>query len=212
MSRQKRVRFAALPALDNVVDSRHAPPGWFDRVVGRLPLSLELGCGRGEYTLALARLQPHRAVIGVDRNGARLWKGACAAAEAGIANAHFLRSAVELLEDHLPPARVADIWLPFPDPLPKTRQAKHRLTSPAFLQRYRRLLRPGGAVYLKTDDFPLIRFAERSVHAVGGRVLSPAEVLARGFALLTSIQTTYEKRFRAEGRPIYDRAFCFDRS
>ena len=101
-----------------------------------------------------------------------------------------------------------EIWLPFPDPLPKNRQAKHRLTSPGFLVCYRRLLRPGGALYLKTDDPVLVRTAEQSVRALGGRVLDGEDVGTVGVRAMTSVQTTYEKRFRAEGRPIYDRAFC----
>lgn len=211
MSRKKQIRFAALHEMANVVDGRRSVPGWFDAVVGsREAVVLELGCGRGEYTLALARGRPRSHVIGVDRNGSRLWKGAQRALEEGVSNAFFLRSMVEELEDHVPSGRVSEIWLPFPDPLPKKRQAKHRLTSPRFLERYRRLLRSGGTVYLRTDDADLVRFAELSVRGVGGQALDGESAMREAAAPLMSVQTTYEKKFREEGRPIYDRAFRLD--
>ena len=211
MTRKKRLRFAELENMDNVVDGRRCEPNWFERVFGlKAPIVLELGCGRGEYTLALARSRPDSGVLGVDRNGARLWKGAWKALDDGLRNAVFLRSPVEHLEDHVPPGRVAEIWLPFPDPLPKNRQARHRLLSPLFLERYRRLLLPGGAVHLKTDDSQLVDFAERAVCAAGGRARegfgSPSGEGEQG----TVVQTTYEKRYRSEGRIIYERTFRLD--
>ena len=197
--------------MDNVVDGRHCEPGWFEEAFGRDDaVVLELGCGRGEYTLALARSRPDRGVLGVDRNGARLWKGAGEALAEGIANAFFLRSRIEHLEDHIPAGRVGEIWLPFPDPLPKTRQAKHRLLSPLFLERYRRVLCTGGAVHLKTDDAGLVSFAEQSVRAVGGCVLEGPAGGAGDLEDGAAIRTTYETRYRGEGRTIYDRRFSLD--
>lgn len=211
MARKKRLRFAQLEEMDNVVDGRRCAPDWFERAFGRHEaVVLELGCGHGDYTLALARSQPNTGVIGVDRNGARLWKGAGAARDEGLTNALFLRSPIEYLEDHVPSGRVGEIWLPFPDPLPKHRQARHRLPSPLFLERYRRLLSPGGAVHLKTDDSDLVRFAERAVRAAGGRVLGEAGAHAGQPDPLTEVRTTYEKRYRNEGRTIYERTFCLD--
>jgi tRNA (guanine-N7-)-methyltransferase len=102
---------------------------------------------------------------------------------------------------------VDEIWIPFPDPLPKIRQARHRLVSPLFLERYRRLLRRGGAVHLKTDDVDLVDFAERALRTVGGRLLGGSDNLA-GDEDETSVQTAYEKRYRGKGRPIYVRRFC----
>ena len=197
--------------MDNVVDGRRPEPDWFERAF-RLKESvvLELGCGRGEYTLALARSRPDRGVLGVDRNGSRLWKGARKALEEGLTNAFFLRSPVEHLEDHVPPGVVGEIWLPFPDPLPKNRQAGHRLVSPLFLERYRRVLSPGGAVHLKTDNVELVDFAEQAVRAVGGRVLEGAKRPIGDGDDLTAVQTTFEQRYRGEGRIIYDRTFCLD--
>ena len=211
MARQKRLRFADLEKMNNVVDGRRCEPDWFERAFRlRESVVLELGCGRGEYTLALARSRPDSGVLGVDRNGSRLWKGASRALEEGLTNAFFLRSPVEHLEDHVPAGSVAEIWLPFPDPLPKNRQAKHRLPSPLFLGRYRRLLCSGGAVHLKTDDSDLVDFAERAVHAVGGRLLGGFDRLAGDGDPVTAVQTTYEQRYRREGRTIYERTFRLD--
>ena len=211
MARKKRLRFAELEKMDNVIDGRRYEPDWFERAFGlEEPVVLELGCGRGEYTLALARSRPDSGVLGVDRNGARLWKGAGQALDEGLTNAFFLRSVIEHLEDHVPPGRVGEIWLPFPDPLPKNRQARHRLLSPKFLERYRRLLSPCGAVHLKTDDSDLVDFAEQAVHATGGRVLDGSDRLGGDRDTVTAVQTTYEKRCRGEGRTIYDRTFCLD--
>lgn len=197
--------------MDNVVDGRRCDPDWFERAFGpHKSVVFELGCGRGEYTLALARSRPHSGVLGVDRNGARLWKGAVEALDQGLTNALFLHSSIEHLEEHVPPGRASEIYLPFPDPLPKNRQARHRLLSPLFVKRYRRLLSPGGAVHLKTDNSDLIDFAERTVVAAGGRVVDGEDGLVGTGADVPVVQTTYEKRFRAEGRPIYDRQFRLD--
>lgn len=213
MPRKKQVRFAALHTMDNVVEGRRCEADWFEQRFGSDALvAVELGCGRGEYTLALARNRPGQPVLGIDRNGARLWKGAERARDEGLANALFFRSPIELLEDHIPPGRVGEMWIPFPDPLPKNRQAKHRLLSVEFLERYRRLLTPGGKVHLRTDDVDLAGFAERAVRASGGRILDGSDSLAPDGGQTgepaTAVQTLYEQRYRREGRTIYHRTFC----
>lgn len=211
MGRKKRLRQVDLETMGNVVGGRGCDADWFDTVFGREGVvSLELGCGRGEYTLALARSRPHRGVLGVDRNGGRLWKGARQALDEGLPNAFFLHAPIEHLEDHVPPDRVDEIWLPFPDPLPKNRQARHRLASAPFLDRYRRLLCPGGSIHLKTDDPDLVTFAERAVRDAGGRVLAAPGGPVGGDGTVTEVQTVYEQRYRREGRVIYERAFRFD--
>ena len=209
MARTKRRRFAQLDTLDNVVDWQRCEPDWFDQAFGlKYQSLLELGCGDGEHTLALARSRPDASVLGVDRNGARLWKGARKALDTGLTNALFLRSLIEYLEDHIPPHRVAEIWIHFPDPLPKKRQARHRLVSPQFLERYRRLLCPGGSIHLKTDDLDVVDCAERAVRAGGGRVFDGADTPAG--AEMSTVQSTYEKRYRDEGRTIHARMFRLD--
>jgi tRNA (guanine-N7-)-methyltransferase len=207
MARQKLVRFAALEQMANVIDGRRYPPDWFDDTFGpRSTVTVELGCGRGEYTLALARRYPTRHFLGVDRNGGRLWNGAAAALNEGLSNAAFLRAPIQTIEEHIPAGRVADLWIPFPDPLPKRRQTQHRLVSPFFLERYRGLLAPGGSVHLKTDDAELAAFAERAVCTLGGQLLSASDSTGPAQAA-TAIQTTYERKYRSQGRTIYERQF-----
>ena len=211
MARKKQVRLAALATMVNVIDSQHRGPVWFELAFGpEEPIILELGCGRGEYTLALATARPNVGVLGVDRNGSRLWKGAATALDEGLSNAFFLHAPIEYLEDHVPRHRVGKIWLPFPDPLPKTRQASHRLVSPIFLERYRGLLCRGGTIHLKSDDWDLVTFAERAVRIVGGHVLEARNRLTDLSGMMATVQTTYERRYRDEGRTIYGRTFCLE--
>ena len=114
------------------------------------PIVLELGCGKGEYTIALAERDPSRNYIGVDIKGARLWKGAEYAETHHLGNVAFLRTRIELINAFFAPGEVDEIWLTFSDP--QIRRENARLSSPLFLERYARLLRPGGIIHLKTDS------------------------------------------------------------
>ena len=114
------------------------------------PIVLELGCGKGEYTVALAERDPSRNYIGVDIKGARLWKGAKYAETHHLGNVAFLRTRIELINAFFAPGEVDEIWLTFSDP--QIRRENARLSSPLFLERYARLLRPGGIIHLKTDS------------------------------------------------------------
>ena len=114
------------------------------------PIVLELGCGKGEYTLELARRNPDKFYIGVDIKGARLWRGAKTATQEGLKNVAFLRTRIEFIGAFFGPDEVSEIWLTFSDPQMKSENS--RLTSPVFLERYRRFLKPGGIVHLKTDS------------------------------------------------------------
>ena len=114
------------------------------------PIVLELGCGKGEYTIALAERDPSRNYIGVDIKGARLWKGAKYAETHHLGNVAFLRTRIELINAFFAPGEVDEIWLTFSDP--QIRRENARLSSPLFLERYARLLRPGGIIHLKTDS------------------------------------------------------------
>ncbi len=207
MSRSKKKRFVELEAFSNAYDRDRAGPGgeWIRRHFGNnRPLSLELGCGKGEYTLALGRRFPLRNALGVDRKGDRLWKGARQALEEALRNVLFLRANIEDLRFYLDEGQVDSIWLPFPDPMPKRRQIKHRLLSGSFLALYRLILRPEGRVHLKTDDDALFRFALEAVSDFGGRVVScirDVRGAGPGDELL-GVRTTFERRHLAEGRRI----------
>ena len=124
---------------------------WNGKVFGiSRPLVLELGCGRGEYTIDLARRYPERNYIGVDIKGARLWKGAKEATLCNMDNVAFLRTRIEFIEAFFGPGEVSEIWLTFSDP--QLHHENSRLSSPMFLERYRKFLKPGGLIHLKTDS------------------------------------------------------------
>ena len=122
------------------------------------PLTLELACGRGEYTIGLARIFPERNFVGVDIKGERIWKGSTAALEEQLHNAAFLRTHILMIENFFEPGEVNEIWLTFPDPRPRKRDIRRRLTSPRYLEAYKRLLAPGGYVRLKTDNTQLYEY------------------------------------------------------
>jgi tRNA (guanine-N7-)-methyltransferase len=121
------------------------------------PITLELACGRGEYTLQLARRYTQRNFIGVDIKGARIWKGSTIALEEGLQNVAFLRTRIEQLDLFFAPGEIQEIWITFPDPFPA--KENRRLTAPAFLDRYRCILEPGGILHFKTDDTDLFDYS-----------------------------------------------------
>lgn len=124
---------------------------WASKHFGnQYPITLELACGRGEYTVDLARQYEQRNFIGVDIKGARIWKGAGIALNEQLDNAAFLRTRIEAIQHFFAPGEVAEIWITFPDPFRK--KANRRLTSPHFLERYQKILAPGGKIHLKTDS------------------------------------------------------------
>ena len=114
------------------------------------PIVLELGCGRGEYTVGLGRMFPDKNFIGVDIKGARMWTGATESLEAGMKNVAFLRTNIEIIDRFFAPGEVSEIWLTFSDP--QMKKATKRLTSTFFMERYRRFLKDGGTIHVKTDS------------------------------------------------------------
>ena len=168
------------------------------------PLVLELGCGKGEYTIDLAQRDPGRNYVGVDIKGARLWKGAKYATEHALGNVGFLRTRIEFISAFFARAEVSQIWLTFSDP--QVRSENSRLTSPVFLERYRGFLAPGGLIRLKTDSQFLYQYTLAVCRANGLPVLACSENLyaepERFEACLTEVQTFYESMFRQQGYPI----------
>ncbi|WP_314894988.1 tRNA (guanosine(46)-N7)-methyltransferase TrmB [uncultured Capnocytophaga sp.] len=169
------------------------------------PIVLELGCGKGEYTVNLAQQYPQKNFIGVDIKGARFWRGAKTALEEKVPNAAFLRCQIELIDMIFASNEVAEIWITFPDPQIKYKRTKHRLTNADFLEKYKKILAPDGLIHLKTDSEFLHGYTLGLLHGLGHEILyanhhiyrnegAPAEVLA--------IQTTYEKIYLAQGKPI----------
>ena len=176
------------------------------------PIVLELGCGKGEYTVGLARRHPEKNFIGVDIKGARLWRGAKTVTEEGMPNAGFLRTQIELIDRCFAPDEVDEIWITFPDPQLRKGRVKKRLTAPEFLTRYARFLRPGGPIHLKSDCRHLHDYT-RTVTEGNALPIEACntDIYGTGFADdLLSIKTTYEKRFLAQGVPITYIRFSLD--
>ncbi|MBZ0326699.1 MAG: tRNA (guanosine(46)-N7)-methyltransferase TrmB [Altibacter sp.] len=169
------------------------------------PIVLELGCGKGEYSVNLAKAYPNKNFIGVDIKGARFWRGAKTALEEGLHNVGFLRIQIELIDHLFAEGEVDEIWITFPDPQIKYKRTKHRLTNIEFLNRYKKILRTGGLIHLKTDSefmhgytlgllHGLDEVIEYAHHDVYGNDQSPTEV--------TQIQTFYESQYLAENKKI----------
>ena len=166
------------------------------------PITLELGCGKGEYTVGLARADAARSFIGVDVKGARIWRGAKTVEEEQIPNAAFLRAEIENIDKFFTPGEVDELWITFPDPqMQKTRK---RLTSTRFLTLYSRFLKPGGVINLKTDSPFLYEYTRRLVEANGFEVLANTDDLyGSGRAdASTAIKTFYESQWLSRGKTI----------
>lgn len=177
------------------------------------PLVLELGCGKGEYTVDLALRDPSSDYVGVDIKGARLWKGAGRVTREHITNAAFLRTRVEFITAFFAPGEVSEIWLTFSDP--QFRSENSRLTSPLFLERYRSMLKPGGVVRLKTDSMFLHRYTSAVCEVNSLRILSCTEDLYGSESPsiepeVREVQTFYEKMFREQGYDITYLSFVID--
>jgi tRNA (guanine-N7-)-methyltransferase len=161
MGHKKLIRFEAIKAFPNVLQYPQGMQGkWGDFFGNSNGITLELACGKGEYTVALAKQYPRRNFIGVDLKGNRIWAGAKNCLEEGIKNAAFLRTQIEKITDYFTPGEVQEIWITFPDPQLRLSRAKKRLTHPRFLRLYQQVLVPGGFVHLKTDSPDLYRFSK----------------------------------------------------
>lgn len=162
MAQKKLERFAAIKTFSNVFEYPGEMKGeWHIFFKNNNPIILELACGRGEYTVGLARLFPHQNFIGIDVKGNRMYIGAKKCMAENISNAGFLRTQIEKLTDYFEPGEVAEIWITFPDPQLRISKAKKRLTHPRFLRLYQQILKPGGFIHLKTDSPDLYRFTKR---------------------------------------------------
>ncbi|MDR0976673.1 MAG: tRNA (guanosine(46)-N7)-methyltransferase TrmB [Prevotellaceae bacterium] len=164
------------------------------------PIVLELGCGRGEYTVGLARMFPHKNFIGVDIKGSRMWSGATEALQAGLTNVAFLRTNIEIIDRFFAPAEVSEIWLTFPDP--QMKKATKRLTSTWFMERYRRFLRPDGVIHLKTDSNFMFTYTRLMVEENRFPVEAATDDLYHTDGAaddILSIKTYYEQQWLARG-------------
>ena len=218
MSRQKKKRFAANLTAPNVLEENKPVytklKGNWNQVYfeNEAPITVEMGCGKGEYTIGLARLFPERNFVGVDVKGDRLWVGSTQATEEGLNNVAFLRALIQNIDDFFGPEEIENIWITFPDPRPKDRDIKRRLTSPRFLEAYKRMIRPGGMVYFKTDNTPLFEYTLEVL-----KERTDIEGLEYTFDLYQSeymdehhgIKTNFEQKFHELGEDIKYLKFSF---
>lgn len=168
MAQKKLQRFAAIKTFTNVLEYPENMQGqWHSFFKNANPIVLELACGRGEYTVGLAKLFPQQNFIGIDIKGNRMYLGAKQCLTEGISNAAFLRTQIEKLPAYFTPAEVAEIWITFPDPQLRVSKAKKRLTHPRFLRLYRQVLQPGGFIHLKTDSPDLYFFTKKVIELYG---------------------------------------------
>ncbi len=213
-SKKKLRRFRENQTFDNLIqpDRDQVLKGhsdlsgnWQQRFGNKNPIVLELGCGKGEYTIGLAARNPVKNYIGIDIKGARLWRGAKTAIENQMKNVLFMRTQIELLDRLFAENEIAEIWITFPDPQIKYKRTKHRMTNRHFLKMYHYIMAEQGEVHLKTDSEFLHGYTIGLLQGLGHEILyanhdvyrnegSPAEVL--------EIQTFYETRYLESGKPI----------
>jgi len=195
------------PSRDDLVNNQYSLKGKWNETFfkNNNPLVLELGCGKGEYSVELAKKYPNKNFIGIDIKGARFWRGAKTAIEESIPNVAFIRTQIELVEYVFSENEVDEIWITFPDPQIKYKRTKHRMTNSVFLQRYKHILKSDGIINLKTDSEFMHGYTLGLLHGEGHEVIyanhnvykqegSPEEV--------TSIQTYYESQYLEHNKPI----------
>lgn len=216
MGKDKLRRFAEIKTFANVIEldeGKWLKGSWArNQFKNSNPLILELGCGKGEYTVSLAAMFPEINFIGIDYKGNRIWRGAKTAIEENISNVAFLRIQIENLLDYFSENEVSEIWITFPDPQPQVSREKKRLTSARFLEKYKVILRENGLVHLKTDSDSLYIYTrevlekmELHLHAYTDNLYSSEladEVL--------SIKTYYEKKYLSVNKNINYLKFSFD--
>lgn len=215
MAKDKLRRFAEYTSFNNTFDFAYELRGkWRDEVFkNQHPIVLELGCGKGEYTVALGREFRDKNFIGIDIKSNRMWKGASIAHAENLSNVAFLRAVMHRIHELFDENEVDEIWITFPDPFPKLRHAKHRLTHPRFLQLYKQVLKPGGIINFKTDDTDLFEFTIDMLPKVG---ITPIEIDRDVHANpnanphLKNIRTYYENLFMGKGRTIKYTRFRLD--
>ncbi len=171
---------------------------WADFFKNENPITVELGCGRGEYTVGLARVFPNRNHIGVDIKGNRIWKGTKAATDEGLTNVAFLRTQILLIDKFFEEGEVDEIWITFPDPRPKDSDIKRRLVAPRFIRLYEKFLKKGGVLHLKTDNEGFFDYAMEVFTEEKKDILIATKDLYSHPELLKEhhgIQTAFEKEY-----------------
>jgi tRNA (guanine-N7-)-methyltransferase len=210
MGQKKLQRFEAINSFPNVLQYPDGMSGrWNELFKNRNSITLELACGKGEYTVGLAILHPQRNYIGVDLKGNRIYVGAKKCLDSSIENAIFLRTDIEQIDRYFDNNEIDEIWITFPDPQLRISRAKKRLTHPRFLRSYQKFLRPDGKIHLKTDSPVLYLFTRRVIDLYGLKLYEYNEDLHSGQSISPelAIKTYYETLDIARSKKIYYLAF-----
>jgi len=215
-NKNKLKRFEDIARFENVFEytdfeEKPTPKGNWNSEVFRNenPIHLELACGKAEYTIYLAERYPDKNYIGIDLKGNRIWKGATYAQDRELSNVHFIRMLIDHLPDYFEKGEVDEIWITFPDPHPRGSRSRQRLTSPKFLSIYRKVLKPGGLIHLKTDSDLLYNFTFESIDDEGCQIIKKVDDIYKEEPendLLTH-KTFYEKKHLKAGKSIHYIAF-----
>jgi len=196
MGQKKLIRFAAIQTFPNVLQYPEDMAGqWAGFFKTDNPLTLELACGKGEYTVGLAKMYPQRNFLGVDLKGNRIYIGAKKCLQENITNAAFLRTQIDRLPTYFKPGEVQEIWLTFPDPQLRKSKARKRLTHPKFLRLYQQILTPSGHIHLKTDSPVLYNFTRLVIDMYGLTLLESSDNVNAGAGPIKEelkIKTHYE--------------------
>lgn len=210
MGQKKLVRFEVIKSFPNVLQHpENMQDKWKDYFKNNNPVTLELACGKGEYSVNLGRQHKDRNFIGVDIKGNRIYIGAKTALSEGLENVAFLRAQIQQLTRYFGKDEVAEIWIIFPDPFLRDSKAKNRLTHARFLKEYRQVLKKDGIIHLKTDSKELYEFTLESIGEQHCTIHENIiDIYGKGKATgVLAIQTFYEKMHLAEGRTIYYLSF-----
>ena len=203
MGKNKLARFEQNLGFKNMVQLPEDMQGkWHAFFNNNNPITLELACGHGAYTVGLSRLFPNRNFIGIDRKGARMWRGAKTALEENLDNAAFLRIQIDHCDQHFTTDEIDEIWITFPDPHPE--KDRKKLTSPLFINRYKKFLKKDGLIHLKTDSDEMYEYTMTQIEANGFRLLEHDNNIyaADKVSPELEIKTYYEQKWLAMGKTI----------
>ena len=193
------------PSREEVIAGLDHKGRWREFFGNDNPIVLELGCGKGEYSIALAKKFPEKNFIGIDIKGARFWRGAKTAIEDNLSNVAFIRTQIELIDYIFSPGEISEIWITFPDPQIKYKRTKHRLTNSVFLDKFRSVLSKEGSIHLKTDSEFMHGYTLGLLHGQGHTIhYSHHDVYSNAYSpeLVTGTQTFYEKQYLEKDKAI----------
>ena len=215
MAKNKQQKFKELETFNNTIQPRKESllkdnfklkGNWNKEFKNTNPIVLELGCGKGEYTVNLAKSNLNINYIGIDIKGSRIWKGAKLAVDNKLSNVRFLRTQIELLPFCFSTNEVSEIWITFPDPQIKYRRRKKRLTAIHMLTKYKRILKKDSLIHLKTDSQFLYGYTLGVLEKIEGKIIKNSHDIYNSYLMekhqFLSIQTFYEKKFLKNNQPI----------